>query len=94
MKPDFRHLTFPGEEPFHALAEVFCHPEEHLGTDLAISLFITRELPLAHAQGFGQLLLVGVEAAQLAQPSADHLPIESKGFLFSHGWFLTTLHVP
>ncbi len=67
--------SFTRQQPLNTFAEPARNLEKRLAADLALALFVTRQLSLADAQLARKLCLLHVEPAQLAQPAANSFPV-------------------
>jgi len=77
------YLFIAGEHPLDALPISVGDPQQHLGTDFASSLFVPGELPLAHAQLAGEVLLGDVEASDFAKAPPHGLPVNGGSLRWS-----------
>jgi hypothetical protein len=65
------------QQPLDRLPELPPDSQQHLGADLALTLFIPRQLPLADPKPPRKFLLIRIKAAQLPQAPSDGLPVNA-----------------
>ena len=86
--PDSCRSFTPGQDPLHAPPAPLRDSEQDFRADIALPLLIPGELALADPKVAGELLLVRIEATELAETPPDRLPIN----FACHGIFLLRMY--